>query len=62
MVFRLAEAAEKRWRRLDGHNQWGKLILGAKFKRWARGGNQADQSLARNRRSPTDQAITKNRR
>jgi putative transposase len=28
---KLAEAAEKSWRRLDGHNQLPKLILGVKF-------------------------------
>ena len=31
MVFKLAEAAEKNWRRLDGHNQLPKVILGVKF-------------------------------
>jgi transposase-like protein len=31
MVFKLAEAAQKKWRRLDGHNQLPKLILGVKF-------------------------------
>jgi putative transposase len=31
MIFKLAEAAEKRWRRLDGHNQLPKLILGVRF-------------------------------
>ena len=31
MIFKLAEAAEKNWRRLDGHNQLPKLILGVKF-------------------------------
>ena len=31
MIFKLAEAAEKIWRRLDGHNQLPKLILGVKF-------------------------------
>src|SRR3954449_11875087 len=31
MVFKLAQAAEKSWRRLDGHNQLPKIILGAKF-------------------------------
>jgi putative transposase len=29
MIFKLAEAAEKSWRRLNGHNQM--LILGVKF-------------------------------
>jgi len=31
MVFKLVEGAQKRWRRIDGHNQLPKLILGAKF-------------------------------
>jgi hypothetical protein len=31
MIFKLAEAAEKSWRRLDGHNQWPKMILGVRF-------------------------------
>jgi putative transposase len=31
MVFKLVDAAQKSWRRLDGHNQLPKLVLGAKF-------------------------------
>ena len=31
MIFKLAEFAEKSWRRLDGHNQLPKVILGVKF-------------------------------
>ena len=31
MVFKLLEGAHKSWRRLDGHNQLPKLILGVKF-------------------------------
>src|SRR5712671_5953586 len=31
MIFKLAEAAEKGWRRLDGHSQLPKLITGIKF-------------------------------
>jgi len=31
MVFKLVQAAEKTWRRLDGHNQLPKLIQGVKF-------------------------------
>src|SRR5262249_31867979 len=31
MIFKLAEAAERNWRRLNGHNQLPKLILGIKF-------------------------------
>jgi putative transposase len=30
MIFKLAEAAEKSWRRLDGHNQLPKVILDVK--------------------------------
>jgi len=31
LVFKLVEAAQKSWRRLDGHNQLPKLIQGVKF-------------------------------
>src|SRR5262245_5690340 len=31
MVFKLVEAAQRAWRRLDGCNQLPKLILGVKF-------------------------------
>jgi len=31
MIFKLAEAAEKSWRRLDAHNQLPKVILGMRF-------------------------------
>jgi putative transposase len=31
MIFKLTEAAEKSWRRLDGYNQLPKVILGVKF-------------------------------
>jgi putative transposase len=31
MIFKLAQAAEKSWRRLDGHNQLPKVIHGIKF-------------------------------
>jgi putative transposase len=31
MVFKLLEAARKSWRRLDGHNQLPKLVLGVIF-------------------------------
>jgi len=30
MIFKLADAAEKSWRRLDGHNQLPKVVLGVK--------------------------------
>ena len=31
MVFKLAQAAQNSWRRLDGHNQLLELIVGVKF-------------------------------
>jgi transposase-like protein len=31
MIFKLAEAAERSWRRLNGHNQLPKIVLGVKF-------------------------------
>ena len=31
MVFKLIEAAQKTWRRLDGHNQLPKVVLGVRF-------------------------------
>ena len=31
MIFKLAEAAERSWRRLNGHNQLPKIILGIEF-------------------------------
>src|SRR5262249_31922959 len=31
MIFKLAEAAERSWCRLNGHNQLPKIILGIKF-------------------------------
>ena len=31
MIFKLAEAGEKSWRRLDGHNQVPKVIIGVRF-------------------------------
>lgn len=32
MVFQLVDAAQKSWRRLDGHNQLPNFVLGARFK------------------------------
>ena len=31
LIFKLAEAAERSWRRLNGHNQLPKIILGVRF-------------------------------
>jgi hypothetical protein len=50
------------WRRLDGHNQLPKLILGVKFADEAGGCCEACQSSVHNRRRLTDQAITTNQR
>ena len=37
MVFKLVEGAQKSWRRIDGHNQLPKLILGCEVRRRDRG-------------------------
>ena len=42
MVFKLVDAAQKSWRRLDGHNQLPKVVLGAKFKDGLEVANLAD--------------------
>lgn len=42
MVFKLVDAAQKSWRRLDGHNQLPKVVLGAKFKDGLEIGNHTD--------------------
>jgi hypothetical protein len=44
MIFKLAEAAEKSWRRLDGHNQLPKIILGVRF---TDGGGRQTESSSR---------------
>src|SRR6516225_5145786 len=31
IIFKLAEAAERSWRRFDGHNQVPKIIFGVRF-------------------------------
>lgn len=46
MIFKLAQAAEKHWRRLDGHNQLPKLILGIKFANGIEVGRPEAQTLA----------------
>jgi putative transposase len=58
MVFKLVEAAQKSWRRLDGHNQLSKLILGVKF------ADDLEVTAKPDRRQPgtTNQVVTKNRR
>jgi len=44
MIFKLAEAAERSWRRLNGHNQLPKIILGI---RWNRGCQIASSNRCR---------------
>ena len=50
MIFKLAEAAEKSWRRLDGHNQLPKVILGVEFVPRNRGHQTASSSRRLNQR------------
>jgi hypothetical protein len=51
MVFKLAQAAEKSWRGLDGHSQLPKLITGVKFIDGIEAVSQ--QPLAASRLTPT---------
>jgi transposase-like protein len=60
MVFKLIEAAQKSWRRLDGHNQLPKLILGVKFADGLEVARQAGPPSAHNHRRLTNQVVTKN--
>lgn len=60
MVFKLIEAAQKSWRRLDGHNQLPKLILGVKFADGLEVARQAGPPSAHNNRRLTNQVVTKN--
>ena len=60
MVFKLVEGAQKSWRRLDGHAQLPKLIMGVKFSERVGGHRKAERPSARYRRRLTDQAVTKN--
>jgi hypothetical protein len=57
MVFKLAEGAQKSWRRIDGHNQLPKLIQGVKF---ADGiGSSAILPSLKPKPPPDPQAVTK---
>jgi hypothetical protein len=47
MIFKLAEAAEKSWRSLDGHNQFPKVILRCKVRRRNRDRQIAGSSRCR---------------
>jgi hypothetical protein len=59
MVFKLLEAAQKCWRRLDGQNQLPKLILGVTFNDGIEVIRQAERSSTQNRRRLTGPAVTK---
>ena len=59
MVFKLVEAAQKSWRRLDGHNQLPKIVLGVKFTDGLEVVNRRSSAQSR-RLNP--QAVTKIRR
>ena len=52
MVFKLAQAAQNSWRRLDGHNQLPKLIVGVKFIDGIEAVRQQPQAAARPKPSP----------
>jgi transposase-like protein len=56
MIFKLAEAAERSWRRLDGHNQLPKIILGVVRRR-----NRGRQIVS-SRRGCLTHSVTKIRR
>jgi hypothetical protein len=56
MIFELAEAAEKSWRRLGGHNQLPKIIFGVKF---TDGIESSDGNL---KALPPDPSVTEIRR
>src|SRR5260221_14434932 len=60
MVFKLLEGAQKSWRRLDGHNQLSKLVLGVTFNDGIEVIAKADRPSAHNRRRLTGPAVTKN--
>ncbi len=49
MVFKLVEDAQKSWRRLDGHNQLSKVVLGVRFTGAGPGGLLDPNALRRNK-------------
>jgi transposase-like protein len=46
MIFKLAQSAERRWKRLKGHKLLGEVITGVKFKDGVRESGQSDRSVA----------------
>jgi hypothetical protein len=51
MIFKLAQAAEKHWRRLDGQNQLPKVILGITFNDGIEVAKEEAQTAARHQHS-----------
>jgi transposase-like protein len=45
MIFKLAQSAERRWKRLKGHKLLGEVITGIKFKDGVRESDQSDRSV-----------------
>jgi transposase-like protein len=46
MIFKLAESAQRKWKRLKGHKLLGEVITGVKFKDGIRESEQSDRSVA----------------
>ena len=59
MVFKLVEGAQKSWRRLDGHNQLPKLVLGVTFNDGIEVIAKPERPSTQNRRRLTGPAVTK---
>ncbi|OSI32959.1 hypothetical protein BST65_03525 [Bradyrhizobium canariense] len=58
--IKLVEGAQKSWRRLDGHNQLPKLVLGVTFNEGIEAIAKLDRASAHNhRRRLTGPAVTK---
>jgi hypothetical protein len=59
MVFKLVEAAQKTWRRLDSHSHLPKLIVGVRFTDGLEAVAKKGQRSAHNGRRLTDQVVTR---
>jgi hypothetical protein len=62
MVFKLVEAAQRTWRRLDGRNQLPKVILGVKFADGLEVTTTPTTPTSPKPPPPDPQAVTNNRR
>jgi len=58
MIYKLAQAAEKTWNRLRGHNQLPKVIIGVKFNEESRSSNRKLKPLPPDLGHHQDSAIT----